>query len=95
MEEGILNMKSLKYNSICDTTKLKGENSITADIQKKLHCAGTYVHSLFSSRIPSNVENVLNIHADVQFRKKKKLTKAAGQDFCAFFFFLQLQHLSS
>lgn len=55
MEEGILNMKSLKYNSICDTTKLKGENSITADIQKKLHCAGTYVHSLFSSRIPSNV----------------------------------------
>lgn len=94
MEEGILNMKSLKYNSICDATKLKGENSITADIQKKLHCAGTYVHSLFSSRIPSNVENVLNIHADVQFRRKKKLTKAAGQAFCAIFF-LQLQHLSS
>lgn len=87
MEEGILNMKSLKYNSICDTTKLKGENSITADIQKKLHCAGTYVHSLFSSRIPSNVENVLNIHADVQFRKKKSSRKQQAKIFAQFFFY--------
>lgn len=75
MEEGILNMKSLKCNSICDTTKFKRKYSITADIQKRSHCAGTYVHSLFSSRIPSNAENVLNIYADMQFRKKKH-TKA-------------------